>query len=228
MDAVTSKLSDGQVNQFQRDGFLAIQQIISRHELERLRVIYDRLFEASGLDGVTFHLGGERNEDGTYLPQILEPSKYAPELIESEFYVNAQRIAEQVLGGELNDRYGEHMIYKPPLHGSETPWHQDQTHQNPNLRYRNINFWMSLDATSVDSGCMQYVPGSHSRDVIFEHPDKHVAEAVSCPIPAGGCTMHASYTLHYSAPNTSLTPRRAYILIFRAPALPREEPILVV
>lgn len=203
-----------------------------------MRGIYDRLFsERAGFDeGQQFDLAGNDQAEKPTLPQILTPSKYAPELIDSQFYVNARAIATQVLGEDIEPDYGEHMIYKPAEYGAATPWHQDQAYHNPTRKYRNVNFWMPLDDATVESGCMQFVPGSHRKDVLPHHsigndpavhglevddPELHAPYAVACPVPAGGCTMHAAYTLHYAAANTSVHPRRAYILIFRAPSSPR-------
>jgi ectoine hydroxylase-related dioxygenase (phytanoyl-CoA dioxygenase family) len=136
--------------------------------------------------------------------------------------------------------YFDHMIFKPACHGAATPWHQDQAYHDPTLRYRNINFWMPLDDATIDSGCMQFVPGSHRLDVLPHHhigddPSVHGLEAdnqqslaryaVACPVPAGGCTMHAAYTLHYAGANTSAAPRRAYILVFRATPTKRDKPV---
>src|SRR6185436_14247207 len=46
-------------------------------------------------------------------------------------------------------------------------------------------------------------------------------KAAACPIPAGGATVHHSRTLHYTGPNQSDGPRRAYILGFGTPPQPR-------
>ena len=207
-------LENYHIESFRENGFIALQSVISGNELELYRDIYDRLFEKKDVKG--FHLNGEMNADGTCLPQILEPSRYAPELNGTEFYHNARGFAQNLLGVEVEAKYGEHMIYKPAVRGAVTPWHQDQRHQNPRLRYRNVNVWLTLDDVTVDSGCMRYVPGSHLEDCIYEEPNSHVAFSAACPLPAGGCTLHAAYTLHSSGPNTSSRPRRVYILIFRA------------
>lgn len=242
MTAPTTQLRPHQQEFFNHNGFLTLDRITTEEELANLRVVYDRLFEerAGWDEGQQFDLGGNEDDDRPKLPQILQPSKYAPELVETSFYLNARAIAAQVLGPQIEDDYGEHMIYKPAEYGATTPWHQDQAYHDPTLRYRNINFWMPLDDATLESGCMQFVPGSHRKDVLPHHsigndpavhglevddPERHAAYAVACPVPAAGCTMHAAYTLHYAAANTSPRPRRAYILIFRAPATVREVPI---
>jgi hypothetical protein len=226
---LTTTLARHQLESFSRNGFLPIDRIISDDELDKLRRIYDCLFsgDPGKLGGGKFHLDGQRNDDGTYLPQILQPSRYFPELAAMDYHAAARGIARQVLGEALEERHGEHMIFKPPRLGAVTRWHQDQAHQNPALRYRNVNFWLALDDVTVDNGCLQFVSGSHRRDVIYEDPARFADQATACPLPAGGCTMHASYVLHYSGPNVSASARRAYILIFRAPAIGRDSDIRV-
>jgi ectoine hydroxylase-related dioxygenase (phytanoyl-CoA dioxygenase family) len=86
---------------------------------------------------------------------------------------------------------------------------------------------------------MWFVPRSHKMAVL-EHqsinndprihgleltPDQmpYVQDPVACPLPPGGCTIHYSRTLHYTGPNTSDIPRRAYILGGSAPAERRSD-----
>jgi ectoine hydroxylase-related dioxygenase (phytanoyl-CoA dioxygenase family) len=86
---------------------------------------------------------------------------------------------------------------------------------------------------------MQFVPGSHRQEVIthrpigndpriigleVDAPDLSTATAVACPIPAGGATIHHGRTLHYTGPNHSDQPRRAYILMFNTPPRKRDTP----
>ena len=56
----------------------------------------------------------------------------------------------------------------------------------------------------------------HGLEVDLDHPlvsgPAGIAAAVPCPLPAGGATFHHCRTMHYSAPNTTNVPRRAYIM----------------
>jgi ectoine hydroxylase-related dioxygenase (phytanoyl-CoA dioxygenase family) len=78
---------------------------------------------------------------------------------------------------------------------------------------------------------MEFLPGSH-RQRVLRHaspgndPRIHAlacvdnfdeTKAVACPLPAGGCTIHHTRTLHHAGPNISPNPRRAYILAFALP-----------
>jgi ectoine hydroxylase-related dioxygenase (phytanoyl-CoA dioxygenase family) len=236
------RLEQHQLEFLEHNGFLPLDAITTADEIEQLRHTYERLFrERVGWeDGNQFDLGGDERGGPARLPQLLNPSQYAPELRQTRFVANATAIAHQILGDELQEGYREQMIYKPARHGPATPWHQDQAYHDPNLTFRSINFWMALDDATVQSGCMQFVPGSHRLDVLphrsiggnpavhgleLAEPERHAPYSVACPIPAGGCTLHAAYALHYTGPNVSESPRRAYTLIFEARPLPRAVPV---
>lgn len=227
---------------FRHNGFLSLPSIIDAAEIEPLRRIYDGLFasRAGWNKGDQFDLGGNERDGNLTLPQLLNPSRYAPELRNYSFHANARSIATQLFGDDLEPDCGEHMIYKPPLRGGTTPWHQDQAYHDPAFTFRTANFWMPLDDVTVDNGCMQFVPGSHHLDVQPHHsighdpavhgleidaPERYGQFAVVCPLPAGGCSMHAAYMVHGAAANNSTRPRRAYILTFRAKPVARAVPI---
>jgi len=235
-------LTDEQIAAFHENGFLAIPALTTQKEVARLREIYDRLFaqKAGRETGDQFDLAGT-DEEGkeAALPQILGPSKYAPELNDFALRKNALTVARQLLGPDANYA-GEHAILKPARSGAPTPWHQDEAYWNPALDYRSISIWVPLQEATLENGCMQFVPGSHKLPIakhqsIGNDPRVHglelapdanvdVEKAVACPLPAGGATMHLSSTLHYTSANRTDAPRRAYILVFHAPSKPRETP----
>jgi ectoine hydroxylase-related dioxygenase (phytanoyl-CoA dioxygenase family) len=224
-------LTQEQIDSYQREGYLVLPSITTADELLRLRGIYDRLFaeRAGRAEGNQFDLAGADEEDKeATLPQILGPSRYAPELNDFLFKRNAKAIAVQLLGGECT--VGEHAILKPPRYGAATPWHQDEAYWSPDLEYNSLSIWMPLQDVTVESGCMQFVPRSHSQGVLPHHPISNdprihglevdhldTDQVVACPIPAGGVTIHHCRTLHYAGPNLSDEPRRAYIQVFGLP-----------
>ena len=87
----------------------------------------------------------------------------------------------------------------------------------------------------------RFIPGSHLDPVLPHHHKDHnprihalelddgaadLSRAVACPLPAGGATFHLMRTLHYTAPNTTPAPRRAFIHKFGLPeaAVPVKNP----
>jgi ectoine hydroxylase-related dioxygenase (phytanoyl-CoA dioxygenase family) len=107
--------------------------------------------------------------------------------------------------------------------------------------YRSVSVWVPLCDVDEQSGCMQFVPGSHTLDVlphqsIDDDPRihgleltaaamAHVANVASIPCRAGDAVVHTPYTLHHSPPNDSPEPRRAIVLIGGVKPIPRARPI---
>jgi ectoine hydroxylase-related dioxygenase (phytanoyl-CoA dioxygenase family) len=240
MTQPTIELSREQVDFFHREGYLVLPQITTAEEVRWLRGIYDRLFatRAGRDEGNHLDLGGA-DEEGTEakLPQILGPARYAPELNDGLFRANALAAAKRLLGEGCVPQ-GEHAILKPARVGPETPWHQDEAYWGDEAEYNAISIWIPLQDATLANGCMWFIPGSHTREVVPHHCINHDVRvhglemdeppapdrAVACPVPAGGCTIHHNRTMHYAGPNTSDEPRRAYILAFGTPPRKRVTP----
>jgi ectoine hydroxylase-related dioxygenase (phytanoyl-CoA dioxygenase family) len=239
MTELQTKLTQDQIDFYHANGYLELDTLTGHDEVQRVKVIYDRLFsEKAGRDiGDHYDLAGS-DESGvkTRLPQIMNPVKYAPELALTAFRSHAFEIARQLLGAaaEVGD---EHAIFKPAGDGAETPWHQDEAYWDSNFRYDALSIWMPLQEATLENGCLQFIPQSHQLEVLehdsighdarvhgLQTDEADTSQAVACPMPAGGCTIHHCRTLHYAGANTSETPRRAYILTFRLPVTPRNTP----
>jgi hypothetical protein len=236
----TLRLTDEQVRFYHENGFLAIDNLTTPEEVERLVAVYDDLFarKVGREKGDQFDLAGA-DEEGKEesLPQILGPGNYAPILQQGLLFANARAAAIQLLGSDAAFG-GDHAIFKPARHGVATPWHQDEAYWDPGLRYRSLSVWVPLQEATVENGCMQFIPGSHKMEVQPHHSIGHdprvhgleIDEPVDldrvavCPLPAGGATFHDSRTLHYTGANQTDEPRRAYILGFGGKAEPLDSP----
>jgi hypothetical protein len=247
----TLVLTEEQIGCFRTNGFLSVPQITTAAELQLLRSEYDMLFETqAGRDvGRLFDLGGTDGDDEgpPVLPQLLDPQVYAPALRNTLYEANALACAKQLIGPAAEYMLS-HAICKPPRVGAATPWHQDEAYAPPEVDYGRgggfgvVNSWMPLQDATIESGCMQFVPWVDGRqpEVLNHHhinhdPRIHGLElddlaptkmAVGCPMPAGGATFHVMRTMHYSGPNITAEPRRAFILKFAVPgaAAPTDNP----
>jgi ectoine hydroxylase-related dioxygenase (phytanoyl-CoA dioxygenase family) len=107
------------------------------------------------------------------------------------------------------------------------------------MDYNEISIWVPLQAATRENGCMQFVPRSHRWEVTAHQPigddprviglevaapQNYERTAVVCELPPGGATVHHCRMMHYTGPNRSAEPRRAYILGFGAPPTPRAAP----
>jgi phytanoyl-CoA dioxygenase PhyH len=229
-------LTKEQERAFHDSGFLAIDQpFLSDRELARLRGLYDRMFaERAGRDdGNQFDLAGADEDDQPgFLPQIVHPDRYCPEL-RGSYLDTIHAVAVQLLGNTVTTGI-VHAILKPAGIGAPTPWHQDEAYWPPDRLYRSVSIWMPLQDVDASNGCMWFNRGSHVWDV-HEHrciggdPRVHglelvdtsvIRNAVVCPLPAGGVTIHLNRTAHFAGPNLTAGPRRALIVGSRLPDLP--------
>ncbi len=240
----TVHLSPQQIDFYRRQGYLIIDEpITTAQELEQLCDWYDAMFDrrAGRERGMQFDLAGPDDDETTAaLPQILDPEAHEPRFADTLLKANAGAIGRQLLG-EQAATGSAHTIYKPPRVGAATPWHQDASYWAADFEYRSASIWVPLQAATPENGCMHFVPRSHAARQVLTHQSigndprvhglelvesemHHVQNVVSCPLPAGGATIHDGYTLHYAPPNHSEKPRRAYIFGASLPAVKLERP----
>jgi phytanoyl-CoA dioxygenase PhyH len=224
------QLSQAQLAEFRRDGFLLVDGLSTPEEIVSLRALYDRLFsERRGWDkGDLFDMIGRDDTaegKGLTIPQMLWPSRYEPALPQTQLAASARSIAQQLLGPQIENIL-EHAIMKPPK-GAATPWHQDDSFSHKGSRIlESISIWMPLQDVTVESGCMRYIRGSNLGP-LYPHrspnddPRIHGLELVSppdlthcvaVPMRAGSAVIHHSRTIHGAGVNSGDQPRRAYVL----------------
>ncbi len=234
-------LTDDQVANFDRNGFLIVPNLATAVEIHYLRKTFTKLFsqQAGREEGAFYDLVGHDDTGApASLPQMIDPMYYAPELRHTALFQAALRVAQQLLGRDTTFA-NDHAILKPAKHGSSTPWHQDEAYRaNANFNYRELSVWIPLQDATLDNGCMHYAAGSHKVEVLThgpvnDDPKVHALQCsaevnsfalVPCPISAGDVAVHHGRTAHYAGPNSTNAPRYAYVLIFEAPPTPAERP----
>ena len=226
------ELTPAQLAFFETNGYLAIDRITSDAEVAWFRELYDRILAKPGPFYIKYTTGG-------VIQQVMSPDLHHPALRESEYFRTGRRLACRLMGVSEDELEGffTHMIYKPAGTGRATPWHQDEAYwDKPELVHHSVSVWMPLDPVTAESGCMQFLPGSHERDVLRYRrlpglepleldEEVDLSKAVACPLQPGGATFHHCRTLHYTAPNTSGVQRRAYAMTFHGRAAKRATPV---
>jgi ectoine hydroxylase-related dioxygenase (phytanoyl-CoA dioxygenase family) len=228
--AENKELAAAQVQLLKEQGFLTLSALTTPDEVWEIRKALQELFdkkagenEGANLDFVA----GDHPEAPKTAPQIINPVNYYPKLRKTACFKNSLKIAKQILGDEARCFF-DLTILKMPEIGAPTPWHQDVAFRDPRFEYTEINMWVALQDVTTESGCLRYVPGSHSIPVLPHQSlnEDHTSQvfecvgnfdestAVACPLPSGGCAIHLPGTLHSAGPNISAVPRLAYIMVF--------------
>jgi ectoine hydroxylase-related dioxygenase (phytanoyl-CoA dioxygenase family) len=115
------------------------------------------------------------------------------------------------------------LMNKPANKGTVLPWHQDigmgwGIDNNPI-----ITVWTALDDATVETGCMQIVPGSHKLGILNEgHYTSEEDQKTYCTeekivdleAATGEAILLNNWLLHRSAVNQTRQPRRAFSVTY--------------
>ena len=233
------RLTPAQVDDFWRDGYLALPNFLSDDDVATLRTSMESL-DRWAQDHE--HPDFQREPSAQHADRIairkishihLSGGVIWDELMRRDEVLD---IMEDLMGPDIRFHHSKMMV-KPPFEGSLKPWHQDLpegfiTHEEAN-RLRPwgtdlqpeqvpiIAIQYYLDDSTLENGCIQVVPGSHRRG-LFEDPLHEwridPSETVAAEFKAGGALLFHCLTWHYSAPNTSPNGRRGVVYEYMAPA----------
>ena len=216
-------LSDRQIEDYRRDGYLVIPRLIEGEQLAELRALTDRIVaEASGVSA-NDELYDLEPSHSAALPRVR---RLKPAIFERYAFFNAltrdpkiTAILSQLLGPSIR-LYGGKLNMKSAGYGSPVEWHQDWAfypHTNDDVLATGIY----LDDCDLDNGPLMVVPGSHRGATYDHHADGRFCGAfdpAACAVdldravplmgPAGSMTIHHVRLVHGSALNRSNRQRR--------------------
>jgi phytanoyl-CoA hydroxylase len=208
------------VDCFRRDGFVAVENVLDSSELPLWRDVIGRAVEKRG-ERLLSH-DPTRVQTGYHKTIFVQRSNLWQDNEEVRDLVCRPDLAK--LAADLIDvaqlrLFHEQCFYKGPW-ANPTCWHSDAPYWSFNDE-RALTIWIALDDTSVQNGCLYFLPGSHRR-IVFDVPPLGGMEdlgrlfrdvcpewagkdPVPVPLSAGSATIHSGLTLHAAGPN--MTPR---------------------
>ena len=203
---------DEQLAYFQEHGYLAVEDVFSLDEIDRLRTSLAELeHRARGIsestDRIKLTLFGGGGEDPA-IQQIADPHEIDGEWMDLAADPRILDLVEAVIGPNIQLYYSMLMM-KPARSGAPAPWHQDLAFFVHD-RARLVACQVYLDDSTVENGCIHVVPGSHrhgllnhfdGRPVHRDRPGRHVRirrRRRARPGPAGGIVLWHCLTLHRS------------------------------
>ncbi|NUQ65689.1 MAG: phytanoyl-CoA dioxygenase family protein [Pirellulales bacterium] len=221
----THPLTAEQVEQFQLDGYLAVENLFDAEELGMMlqvakedRLLHEHAYGRKDSQGRESRLS-LWNHPGDDLFGIVSRSRRIVDAM------------EQLLGGEVY-HYHSKLMLKEPLVGGAWEWHQDYGYwyQNGCLYPWMASCLIALDRATRANGCLQVLKGSHHMGRV-EHgrfgdqtgadPERVRAaierlEHVYCEMaPGTGLFFHGNL-LHASDANTSPDSRWSLICCYNA------------
>ncbi len=217
------KLGNRQRDQYEKQGYLIVPQLLTPAEVESLR---QRTLEIA--TGQLDHFPRENIEfepDREGAPSLDAVRKLNHAHSDDVLLAHAKHPAILDVVGRLIGPdakiYDSQLFMKPPG-GVEKPYHQDSPYfpiEPMNL----VTCWAALDDVTRENGCMWFILGSHRQGPLphtqkwkvgnredMRIPDSAIDRRREHPIMmrAGDCSFHHSLLLHRSEKNQTQNRRR--------------------
>ena len=217
--ATSGELTQTQIDQFDNDGYVIVNDIFTSDELKELVVITD---EAQA-DAVEY-LASQPNERIaiseigaiTFAAQIASRKPEIGKFVKNTKIMGACR---DLIGPDVR-MYHDQAVYKQIEKPRRFPWHQDNGYLFVEPQHY-LTCWIALNDVTIENGCPQIISGLHKNGTLshyfvptlgyecFENPP---STPVVAEIKAGGAVFFSSLTPHLTGPNSSNNVRKAYIV----------------
>lgn len=194
-----NRLTPGEVEHYNREGFVQPFRVFEGDEVARVRAYIDRLMKdlgegsAYGINCYQARLAGLR--DIATEPRILD-------------------LVEDIVGRNVLC-WASAVLSKEPRDPKRVPWHQDASFWALSPA-RTVTVWLAIDDADAENSAMRFIPRSHDKGALETyksegesvfHKETSEAEALGRPfvntLRAGECSLHADMLVHGSLPNAS-------------------------
>src|SRR4028119_1008876 len=206
-----------QIEQYQRDGFLLVEDFLDAQELEHWRNVTDEAV-AQRLESSPKGTGGDYySQVFTQCIRLADTHEGMKDIMLDPHLGELAGTLAQVDGIRI---WHDQALIKPP-YGNPTAWHLDNPYWSFSSR-DSISIWVALDDATLANGCMWYLPGTHKtarfenavigqnqRDLFKVYPEWEQIESVSAACPAGSAVFHNGLTAHGAGANMTPRQRRA-------------------
>jgi ectoine hydroxylase-related dioxygenase (phytanoyl-CoA dioxygenase family) len=226
------RLTDDQIEFFQTNGYLAGIRLLNDEQIEALRGELTQLIDPDHPAHELFYEfhSNESTDPAKVLFHALGAWRIATGFHDLLWNPAFLLPASQLLGGAVRF-WHDQLFCKRAQHGGVVAWHQDYSYWTRTQPMAHLSCWIGLDDSTRENGCVHYVPGSHTWDLLpitGLADDMHAIESVLSaaqkaqfkPVPIelkrGECSFHHPLMVHGSYENLSDRPRRgAVINVFR-------------
>ena len=220
------------VDDFRRDGFVVVPDLLRADELRRFGAAVDEgVARRSRHDARTVAEKTPYEQSFIQCQNLWEDCKEVRPLT---FHPVIAETAARLLGVGAVRLWHDQALFKE-AGGRETDPHQDQPYW-PIVETDTITAWIPFDGSTLESGAMGYLPGSHRLgvrefvDIFSGHGDDPLARRelqgiapVFVEVTAGSIAFHHGLTFHLARPNLTGTVRRVHTAIYFADGSTRGE-----
>ena len=213
------------VEDFARDGFVVVPDLLTPAELVRFGAAVDEAVARRSRHDARAVAEKSRYEQSFIQCQNLWED--CDEVRPLTFHLLIAETAARLLGVPAVRIWHDQALYKE-AGGRETDPHQDQPYW-PIVETNTITAWIPFDGSTLESGAMGYLPGSHrlgvrefvdiftgSGDDPLTRDELAGIAPVFVEVPPGSVAFHHGLTFHLAGPNRTGTVRRVHTAIYFA------------
>jgi ectoine hydroxylase-related dioxygenase (phytanoyl-CoA dioxygenase family) len=210
--------------QFRQNGFVMVPDLLTEEELEHYGKAVDAaVAHRKRHDHRTV---GEKSAYEQSFIQCMNLWEDSPAVRPLTFHPVICETAALLLGVRAIRLWHDQALYKE-AGGRITDPHQDQPYW-PMKETDTITAWIPFDGSTLATGAMAYIPGSHAIglkkfvnifkpeeaiDILSELEFKDIAP-VWVEVPRRGVAFHHGLTVHLAKPNIGTRTRRVHTMIF--------------
>lgn len=236
-------ISDAEKSKFERDGWVRLPNVLSEAELLELEQSYMALLRREipvlGRDYCDMTDQYEKPVEDFSIVNVMLPRRYHPPLRENVYERRAADISRQLCGDDMVLDYDQFVAKPPGKADAVFHWHQDLGYWPVTPDTRTASFWLALDDTRADNGCVRFVRGSHREPELRGHQplfgDRELSHSLVARVDEanepvdlaelrrGDVSVHHERIVHGSGGNLSARWRRGYVLAFRSRATVERE-----
>ncbi len=222
------RLSDDQIHFYRENGYLTGLRILDEAQIELLREELAELMDPASPGHELFYEfhSNESLDPNRVLFHALGAWRIKPGFHDLIWHPAFTVPASQLLGGPVRF-WHDQLFCKPPQHGGVVAWHQDYSYWTRTKPLSHLTCWIGLDDSTIDNGCLHYIPGSHlwpdlpitglagdmdSVQTILPDDLKQQFKPVAIELKKGECSFHHPRLMHGSYANNTSSPRRATVI----------------
>lgn len=222
------RLTDEQVASFHENGYLAGVRLLDDAQVEQLRTELNDLFDpaADGNDLFYEYHTNESADPDRVLFHALGAWRIKPGFHDILWNPAFTMAASQLLDGAVRF-WHDQLFCKPAKDGGVVAWHQDYSYWTRTVPMAHLTCWIGLDDATVDNGCLQYIPKSHTWNLlpitglagkmdairkVLTDEQMAAFRPVAIELKKGECAFHHPLLIHGSQENRTERPRRATVI----------------
>ena len=226
------KLTHEQIEHFDRDGYLLVEQLFDAEEV-------NLLLRVAKTDPQIIQKSQERRDASNGLSRLWITGDLGDDIFSA--VVRSNRIVnvmEQLLRGEVY-HYHHKVMLKEPFVGGAWEWHQDYGYWYSNgcLYPYMASCLIAIDQATTENGCLQVIRGSHlmgrldhgktgqqtGADIARVNEALNHLQLVHCEMKPGTALFFHCNLLHRSDANLSPNPRWSLICCYNAARNPCQD-----